>query len=122
MRVACKIRLQQQGIDGLLTAHLLGTVLQSAPDAIVIVDEAGCVLFANAQVAVLFGYTEDEVVGQSIESLIPPRFLAAHVKHRRDYAQSVRVRPMGVCRELFARRKDGSEVPVEVSLSPIRER
>jgi PAS domain S-box-containing protein len=105
----------------LLTAHLLGTVLQSAPDAIIIVDAGGSVLFVNAQVSELFGYTAAELIGQTIESLIPQRFLAAHVQHRREYAESVRVRPMGVCRDLFARRKDGSEFPVEVSLSPIRD-
>jgi PAS domain S-box-containing protein len=104
----------------MLPAHLLGTVLQSAPDAIVIVDASGNIVFANQQVFALFGLTEQETVGQNIEALIPERFRASHLRHRRSYAEDVRVRPMGAGRDLFARDKDGAEFPVEVSLSPIR--
>ena len=105
----------------MLSAHLLGTVLHLAPDAIVIVDASGSIVFANEQVFALFGLTEEEAVGQAIESLIPERFRAAHVRHRRNYAEDIRVRPMGVGRQLFGRQKDGTEFPVEVSLSPIRD-
>ncbi|MGH8263327.1 MAG: PAS domain S-box protein, partial [Steroidobacteraceae bacterium] len=105
----------------MLPAHLLSTVLESAPDAMVVVDEAGNVLFVNSQVSALFGYTAAELARQPIESLIPARFHQAHLGHRRDYSASVRVRPMGIGRDLFARRKDGTEFPVEVSLSPIRD-
>ena len=105
----------------LLSAHLLGTALQSAPDATVIVDVAGKILFANQQVPALFGYAVDEVAGQSIDMLIPERLRNSHADHRRKYSESVRVRAMGAGLDLFARRKDGSEFPVEVSLSPIEE-
>ena len=72
----------------MLSADLLATVLQSAPDAIVIVDESGRILFVNAQISALFGYTEMEAVGQNVESLIPVRFQGAHIRHRSDYSAS----------------------------------
>jgi two-component system, sensor histidine kinase len=105
----------------MLSSHLLSTVLHSAPDAIVIVDSSGRVVYANQQLFALFGLTEREAVGQSIETLIPERFRGPHVQLRQGYVENVRVRPMGLCRDLFARRKDGTEFPVEVSLSPIRD-
>jgi PAS domain S-box-containing protein len=105
----------------MLPAHLLRTVLQSAPDAIVIVDAAGRIIFVNQQVSAIFGYSEEEAVALGIEDLVPERFRRIHVGHRREYAENVRMRPMGVCRDLYARRKDGTEFPVEVSLSPIRD-
>lgn len=105
----------------MLSAHLLGTVLESAPDAIVIVDGSGRIEFANRQVTALLGYSNTETVGRAIESLIPERFHGVHSGHRQEYLANVRVRPMGVGHDLFARRKDGSEVPVEISLSPIRD-
>lgn len=106
----------------MLSSDLLATVLKSAPDAIVIVDEAGRILFVNAQVSAIFGFTAQEAVGQHVESLIPARFHGAHIRHRSDYNASVRVRPMGLGLDLFARRKNGTEFPVEVSLSPIPDR
>jgi PAS domain S-box-containing protein len=105
----------------MLPAHLLGKVLQSAPDAIVVVDAAGRIIYANQQVSSIFGYSEEEAVVLAIEDLVPERFRQLHGGHRREYAENVRMRPMGVCRDLFARRKDGTEFPVEVSLSPIRD-
>lgn len=103
----------------MLSAELIRGVLESAPDAMIIIDAAGTVLFANRQVSALFGYGNAEVVGAPVESLLPERFRSRHVAHRRHYAGSVRVRPMGNGLELFARRKDGSEFPVEISLSPV---
>jgi PAS domain S-box-containing protein len=102
-----------------LPPELLGKVLQSAPDAIVIVDGAGRILFANKQVSTLFGYTVEDIAGQNIETLIPERLRVSHHLHRHTYAENVRVRAMGAGLELFARHKDGSEFPVEVSLSPV---
>ena len=84
----------------------------------VIIDAAGAIVFANRQVTALFGYEPQDILGQSIECLVPERFRARHVVHRRGYAAAVRVRPMGSGLDLFARRKDGSEFPVEISLSP----
>jgi two-component system, sensor histidine kinase len=98
---------------------LARNALDAAPDAMIIVDEAGAVLFVNRQVSSLFGYAHDEIVGRPVEVLMPERFHARHVGHREGYWSSVRLRPMGVGLELFGRRKDGTEFPVEISLSPI---
>ncbi len=102
-------------------AALLPGVLASAPDAIVVVDASGVVLYANRQLKTLFGYAPEEVVGNPIEMLLPERLHDRHVHHRQGFHRTLRVRPMGVGQELFARRKDGTEVPVEISLSPIGE-
>jgi PAS domain S-box-containing protein len=104
-----------------LPAHLLGPALESAPDAIVIADAEGRILFANQQVAEVFGYPQAELLGLDIESLLPERFRGGHVQLRATYAAAPRVRSMGVRQDLVARRRDGSEFPVEVSLSPIRD-
>ncbi len=85
----------------------------------IIIDSSGQILFANRQVSALFGYAAAELVGGPIEKLLPERFRARHVGHRSDYTHNVRVRPMGMGLELFGMRKDGTEFPVEISLSPI---
>jgi PAS domain S-box-containing protein len=97
------------------------SALDAAPDAIVIIDTLGIVLFTNRQVSTLFGYAHDEIIGQSVEMLMPERFRARHVGHRESYAHSVRVRPMGVGLNLFGQRRDGTEFPLEISLSPIQD-
>jgi PAS domain S-box-containing protein len=104
----------------MLSADLLSEALDSAPDAIVITDASGRVLFANAQVTSLLGYERTEIVGQSIERILPERFRARHVTHRRRYCERPTVRLMGTGLDLYALRKDGTEVSVEISLSPIR--
>jgi two-component system, sensor histidine kinase len=101
--------------------ELARSALDAAPDAMIIVDGSGVILFANRRVAALFGYPHDEVIGQPVESLMPERFRDRHVAHRQDYIQSVRIRPMGVGLELFGRRRSGEEFPVEISLSPIQD-
>ncbi len=100
-------------------ADLARSALDDAPDAIVIVDDSGVVRFANRQVSALFGYGHDEILGQRIELLIPERFRSRHVEQRRGYIDKRRVRPMGQGLGLIARRRDGCEFPVEISLSPI---
>ena len=98
---------------------LARNALDAAPDAMIIVDDSGAILFVNRQVSSLFGYTHEEIVGRPVELFLPDRFHARHVGHRERYWSSVRVRPMGVGLELFGRRKNGTEFPVEISLSPI---
>lgn len=98
---------------------LARSALDAAPDAMIIIDDSGVIHFANRQVSALFGYSHDEVIGQRIECLMPERFRDRHVTHRQDYIRSVRIRPMGVGLELFGRRRDGTEFPVEISLSPV---
>ena len=105
----------------MLSPELLGKVLESAPDAVVIVDAGGVVLFANRQITTLTGYLPEEVVGQPMERLMPERFRKGHPAHRSDYNRNAHTRPMGLDLELLALHKDGRELPVEISLSPIRE-
>ncbi|HXX19534.1 MAG TPA: PAS domain S-box protein [Candidatus Acidoferrum sp.] len=95
------------------------SLLESAPDAVVIVDGAGQIRLVNTQTERLFGYSRDEIVGQAVETLIPKRFRELHSGHRQAYSQSPRARAMGAGLELYGRRKDGTEFPVEVSLSPL---
>jgi two-component system, sensor histidine kinase len=104
----------------MLTAELLGGALDSGPDAIVIIDSSGRILFANSQVRALLGYEPAEIVGQSVENLLPERLRSRHVTHRAGYSEQPSVRPMGTGLDLYALRRDATEVPVEISLSPIR--
>jgi len=99
--------------------ELARSALDAAPDAMIIIDGAGVIRFANRQLSSIFGYDHDEIIGQPVEQLIPERYCARHIAHRQRYTESVRIRPMGVGLELFGRRKDGTEFPVEISLSPV---
>jgi PAS domain S-box-containing protein len=96
------------------------SLLESAPDGVVIAGQNGRIVIVNRQIETLFGYERGDLIGQSVEVLIPERFRESHVAHRAAYQAAPRPRPMGMGLELFGRRKDGSEFPVEVSLSPVR--
>jgi PAS domain S-box-containing protein len=95
-------------------------LVESAPDGVVIADEAGRIVLINSQTETLFGYSREELLGQSVEILLPARFRDSHVGVRRGYTASPRTRPMGAGLDLHGRRKDGGEFPVSISLSPIR--
>ncbi len=95
-------------------------LLDSAPDAMIIVDASGQIVFANAQTETLFGFERRELVGQPVETLLPDRFRGPHVAHREGYFSSPKPRPMGTELDLFGLRKDGSEFPIEISLSAVQ--
>ncbi len=94
-------------------------LVETAPDAMVIVDEHGFIELVNIQTERLFGYSRTEILGQPVEMLVPERYRARHPEHRRGYVAAPRVRGMGAGLELHGLRKDGSEFPVEISLSPL---
>src|SRR5216110_2337644 len=94
-------------------------VLDAAPNAMIMVDSAGVITFANASATTVFGYSLSELIGRHIETLIPERFRDRHVGDRKGFHSEPSSRAMGAGRDLFGRRKDGSEFPVEVGLNPI---
>lgn len=99
--------------------NLFEELLESAPDAVLIVDNRGKIVLINAQTERLFGYKRIELIGQSVERLLPERFRQGHLGLRTGYIDDPQVRPMGSGLNLFAQHKNGSEIPVEISLSPL---
>jgi PAS domain S-box-containing protein len=95
-------------------------VVEAAPNAMIMVNPRGIVTLVNAQAEAIFGYTREEMVGHPIEMLIPERWHSLHPDHRAGYFSVPTKRSMGADRDLFGRRKDGSEVPVEIGLNPIQ--
>ena len=94
-------------------------LLDAAPDAMVIVGDRGRIVLVNGQTETLFGYGRDELLGQPVEILVPERFRSEHPGHRKNYFEDAVPRPMGDGGALFGRRKNGSEFPAEISLSPM---
>lgn len=94
--------------------------LEAVPDAMVAVDRRGVIVAVNAQAERLFGYSRGELLGNTMEILVPERVRDAHVHHREGYMASPRLRPMGVGMDLVGRHKSGADIPVEISLSPLQ--
>lgn len=97
----------------------LWALFEFSPDAIVVTDSEGRITESNAQIEKLFGYSRVELLGQPVETLIPERFRQKHPARRHDYATRPRVRAMGAGLELYGRRKDGAEFPVDIMLGPV---
>ncbi|HEY6924752.1 MAG TPA: PAS domain-containing sensor histidine kinase [Steroidobacteraceae bacterium] len=94
-------------------------MVEAAPCGMVMIDASGRIVLVNPQMEVLFGYAGPELIGAPLEMLLPERLREAHGKHRRAFAAAPTIRQMGVGRDLTARRKDGSEFPVEIGLNPV---
>jgi PAS domain S-box-containing protein len=103
----------------LASVATLRGVVESAPDGIIVVDGTGAIVLVNRQAQRMFGYEEQELLGQLIEMLLPDRLRTRHVEYCQGYFQSPTTRPMGIGLSLAGRRRDGSEFPVEISLSPM---
>jgi PAS domain S-box-containing protein len=95
------------------------SLVDAAPDGMVLADETGRILLVNRQTERQFGYDRGDLLGRSVDDLLPGRFRQVHRAHRTRYRAEPRMRPMGAGISLFGRRKDGSEFPVEISLSPV---
>ena len=102
---------------GLSSPLALEGFLEAAPDAIVVVDWSGNIVIVNQLAERLFGYSRSELLAMPIDGLVPQRFREHHTGYRNNYFREPHTRPMGEGRELSGRRKDGSEFPVEISLS-----
>jgi PAS domain S-box-containing protein len=105
--------------DAKLVETRFGALLESTPDATLIVNAMGRIVLANSQAARVFAYEPSELIGEPVEVLLPERFRSSHVAHRSAFSQQPRMRTMGRGLELFGRRRDGYEFPVEISLSPL---
>jgi PAS domain S-box-containing protein len=122
------VRMEQQGSEqdralrelSVRSEERYGQLLDTAPDAIVVVGNDSRIRLVNIQTEKLFGYTRSELLGQPLDLLIPERFRHGHTAHVKRFFTSPGARPMGSGLELFARCKDGTELPIEVSLSPLR--
>ena len=101
--------------DALFSTDLLETL----PDAVIAVDHSGTIVQVNSQAQELFGYERDELIGQKVEMLVPESYRQQHHHHRETFARTPKTRRMGAELELFGRRRNGSEFPVEISLSPV---
>ncbi len=102
--------------------ELFQLATEASPSGTVLVDNQGRIVLVNSHVEKLFGYARDELIGEAVDILVPERFARAHATDRTNFFEVPETRAMGAGRELFARRKDGSEFPVEIGLSPIQTR
>jgi PAS domain S-box-containing protein len=107
-------------VQNKLSNQSFAELFDAAPDAIVVVDELGTIQFANQQTEDIFGWPRAELIGQTIERLVPEHLHAVHLQERSRYIASPTTRTMGSGKELLARRRDGTELPVEISLSPLK--
>jgi len=107
------------GIDRKPTREEFEVLFESAPNGVMVMGSDGIIMLVNSQLARKFGYAPADLIGQRVEILVPERLRGGHNEFRKDFARDPQSRPMGAGRELFGRRKDGSEFPVEIALNPI---
>ncbi|MGA9551006.1 MAG: PAS domain S-box protein, partial [Candidatus Sulfotelmatobacter sp.] len=113
------------GVEPTLAAKIMSSVLlsndllEALPDAVVAVDHDGTIRQVNSQAQELFGYDQGELIGQKVEILVPDSDRGQHHQHRESFARTPKTRRMGADLDLYGRRRDGSEFPVEISLSPV---
>ena len=100
--------------------EVAGAVIEAAPDGMILVDDHGIIRLANHQAEQMFGYAREDLVGKAVEQLVPERFRGVHTAHRTRYRADPHARPMGEGMLLHGQRKDGTEISVEISLSPLR--
>jgi PAS domain S-box-containing protein len=105
-----------------LQEQRFSSFLEAAPDAVIIVDQGGKIVRVNGQAERMFGHGREELMGQEVEMLMPERFQASHRGQRGNFMAHPSARPMGLTLDLWGLRKDGSEFPIEISLSPIPDR
>jgi PAS domain S-box-containing protein len=102
------------------TQDLFRLATEASPSGLVLVDHGGRIVLVNSHAEKLFGYQRDELIGKPVDILVPKRFASQHPGHRANFLAAPIARAMGAGRELFARRKDGSEFPVEIGLNPVQ--
>lgn len=109
---------KQAELDLVMSEKKFRNLFEGAYDAILVADEAGRITMVNEQLAKKFGYRREELIGEPVEILIPERFKAVHVENRKSFVRDAHSRPMGAGLDLFGRKRDGTEFPVDISLSP----
>ena len=119
LRSAREDERSQKGAVMTISASLAGNIWEAAPDGMLLVDDAGAVRLANAEACRLFGYDIDDLVGKGVDELLPASLRAGHLQHRRTYREDPKRRSMGIGVRLLALRGDGTEIAVEVGLSPM---
>jgi PAS domain S-box-containing protein len=102
-----------------LTATIVAGLLDAVPDGLLMIDGSGVLVLVNSRIEEMFGYTRGELLGQPVEMLLPEGKRETHTAHRENYSANPRIRPMGAGCPLRGRRKDGSDFPVDISLSPL---
>jgi len=111
--------MERDTAPGELSGERYRQILETAPDAMVVVDDRGTIVFVNAQTEKMFGYARADLLGRQVDLLVPRRFHASHAQHIEHYVTHPGTRPMGSGLALFGRRADGGEIAIEVSLSPV---
>src|SRR5277367_3676249 len=97
----------------------LRQVVEAAPSGMIMVDEQGKIVLVNSQVERLFGYSREELLGQSVDILVPETAREKHPDHRTNFFAAPKARAMGIGRDLYGQRKDGTQLPVEIGLNPL---